>query len=56
MSILLLDTNVVSVLFKPDHILHSRSFQIVAGHQWFTSFMTRGELLLAWLVRGTSRY
>jgi hypothetical protein len=40
---LLLDTNVVSTLFKPDHSLHKRSFEIVAGHQWFISFMTRGE-------------
>jgi predicted nucleic acid-binding protein len=46
MSVLLLDTNIVSVLFKPDHALHRRSFEIVGGHQWFISFMTRGELLL----------
>ncbi len=46
MSVLLLDTNVVSILFKPEHSLHRRSFEIVAGHQWFISFMTRGELLL----------
>lgn len=46
MSVLLLDTNVVSILFKPKHILHRQSFEIVAGHQWFISFMTRGELLL----------
>jgi predicted nucleic acid-binding protein len=45
-SLLLLDTNVVSTLFKPDHSLHQRCFEIVAGHQWFISFMTRGELLL----------
>jgi predicted nucleic acid-binding protein len=46
LSILLLDTNVVSTLFKPDHSLHQRCFEIVAGHRWFISFMTRGELLL----------
>lgn len=46
MSVLLLDTNVVSVLFKPDHTLHQQSFTTVAGCQWFISFMTRGELLL----------
>lgn len=46
MSVLLLDTNVVSMLFKPDHFLHRQSFGMVAGHQWFISFMTRGELLL----------
>jgi tRNA(fMet)-specific endonuclease VapC len=45
-SVLLLDTNVVSTLFKPDHSLHQRCFEIVGGHQWFISFMTRGELLL----------
>jgi tRNA(fMet)-specific endonuclease VapC len=36
----------VSILFKPVHELHKLSFGIVAGHQWFISFMTRGELLL----------
>jgi tRNA(fMet)-specific endonuclease VapC len=46
MRVLLLDTNVVSILFKPDHSLHQSCFGIVAGHQWFISFMTRGELLL----------
>jgi predicted nucleic acid-binding protein len=45
-SLLLLDTNVVSTLFKPDHSLHKRCFEIVVGQQWFISFMTRGELLL----------
>jgi hypothetical protein len=33
MSVLLLDTNVVSILFKPDHFLHGQAFAIVAGHQ-----------------------
>lgn len=46
MSVLLLDTNVVSILFKPDHTLHQRCLHIAAGNQWFISFMTRGELLL----------
>ena len=46
MRALLLDTNVVSILFKPDHTLHQKCFGIAAGHQWFISFMTRGELLL----------
>jgi predicted nucleic acid-binding protein len=46
MRVLLLDTNVVSILFKPDHILHQKCFGIVNGHQCFISFMTRGELLL----------
>jgi predicted nucleic acid-binding protein len=46
MSVLLLDTNIVSILFKPDHSLHQHCFAIVGGHQWFISFMTRAELLL----------
>jgi predicted nucleic acid-binding protein len=46
MKVLLLDTNVVSILFKPDHSFHSRCFNIVSGQQWFISFMTRSELLL----------
>src|SRR5260370_17366233 len=46
MRVLVLDTNVVSILFKPDHSLHQTCFGIVAGHQLFISFMTRGELLL----------
>ena len=46
MSVPLLDTNVVSILFKPDHSLHRPCFEIVGGHQWFISFMSRGELLL----------
>lgn len=41
-----LDTNVVSILFKPDHSRHKKCFGIVDGHQCFISFMTRGELLL----------
>ena len=45
MSVLLLDTNIVSILFKPGHSLHQRCFAIVGGHQWFISFMTCGELL-----------
>jgi predicted nucleic acid-binding protein len=46
MRVLLLDTNVVSILFKPDHSLHSKCFKIATGHEWFISFMTKGELLL----------
>ena len=46
MRVVLLDTNVVSILFKPDHSLYQKCFAIVSGHQWFISFMTRGELLL----------
>jgi predicted nucleic acid-binding protein len=43
---LLLDTNVVSILFKPDHPLYDKCLGIVGGSQWFISFMTRAELLL----------
>jgi len=46
MKLLLLDTNVVSILFKPDHSLYEKCLAIVAGNQWFISFMTRSELLL----------
>jgi predicted nucleic acid-binding protein len=46
MRLLLLDTNIVSRLFKPDHSLHTKCFRIVTGHQWLISFMTRGELSL----------
>jgi hypothetical protein len=42
MRVLLLDTNVVSILFKP----YNKCFGIVAGSQWFISFMARAELLL----------
>lgn len=45
MRVLLLDTNVVSILFKPDNALHQRCLRIAADHQWFISFMTRAELL-----------
>ena len=45
MSVLLLDTNIVSILFKPDHSLHRSCFGVVRGQQWFISFMSRGELL-----------
>jgi tRNA(fMet)-specific endonuclease VapC len=46
MRVLLLDTNVVSILFKLHHALYDKCFVIVAGSQWFISFMTRAELLL----------
>jgi tRNA(fMet)-specific endonuclease VapC len=46
MRVLLLDTNAVSILFKPDHALYDKCFNIVAETQWFISFMTRAELLL----------
>ena len=46
MRVLLLDTNVVSILFKPDHSLHQKCLRIATGNQWFISFMTRAELLM----------
>ena len=41
---LLLDTNVVSVLFKPGHPLYESCFAAASGRQLFISFMTRAEL------------
>jgi predicted nucleic acid-binding protein len=46
MSVLLLDTNVVSVLFNRNHSLRQTCLAAVAGHQLVISFMTRAELLL----------
>jgi predicted nucleic acid-binding protein len=46
MRVLLLGTNVVSILFKPDHSLHQKCLRITTGNQWFISFMTRAELLM----------
>lgn len=37
---------VVSVLFKPDHVLYDRCLRMVSGDQLFISFMARAELLL----------
>jgi predicted nucleic acid-binding protein len=46
MNVLLLDTNIVSILFKPDHTLHAKCLELVSGNQLFISFMTKAELLL----------
>lgn len=46
MKILGLDTNVVSLLFKPDHTLHAKCLGIATGNQLMISFMTQAELLL----------
>ena len=46
MRVLLLDTNIVSILFKPDHSLHAKCLGLVSDNQLFISFMTRAELLL----------
>ena len=46
MSVLLIDTNVVSILFNRHHSLREACIETVAGHQLVISFMTRAELLL----------
>ncbi|MGA2116944.1 MAG: hypothetical protein ABSH56_19570 [Bryobacteraceae bacterium] len=46
MSVLLVDTNVVSILFNRRHSLRQACIGAVAGHQLLISFMTRSELLL----------
>jgi len=46
MNALLLDTNVVSILFNRNHRLRQTCIDAVAGHQLVISFMTRAELLL----------
>ena len=46
MNILLLDTNVVSILFNRNHSLRQTCIEAVAGHQLVISFMPRAELLL----------
>jgi predicted nucleic acid-binding protein len=46
MSVLPLDTNVVSILFNQHHSLRMACIEAAAGHQLVVSFMTRAELLL----------
>ncbi|HEX4593853.1 MAG TPA: PIN domain-containing protein [Bryobacteraceae bacterium] len=46
MSVLLIDTNVVSILFNRTHSLRQQCIEVVAGSQLAISFMTRAELLL----------
>ena len=46
MSVYLLDTNVVSILFKQSHPLNAKCERLLLGHQLAISFMSRGELLL----------
>jgi predicted nucleic acid-binding protein len=45
-NILLLDTNVVSILFKKNHPKRRACIEAIAGRQLVISFMTRAELLL----------
>ncbi len=46
MSVLLLDTNVVSILFNRNHSLRDACIQAVTGRQLVISFMTHAELML----------
>jgi predicted nucleic acid-binding protein len=46
MKVLLLDTNVVSILFKKTHSLRRACLEAVSGQQLVISFMTRAELML----------
>jgi tRNA(fMet)-specific endonuclease VapC len=46
MNVLLLDTNVVSILFKASHPLRQVCLDLVSGQQLAISFMTQAELLL----------
>jgi predicted nucleic acid-binding protein len=46
MSVLLVDTNVVSILFNRRHSQRQACMEAVAGRQLVISFMTRAELLL----------
>ena len=50
MTDLLLDTDTVSILFKPRHPLYGEAYRITAGNHLVISFMTLAELLL-WPVR-----
>lgn len=46
MSVLLVDTNIVSILFNRNHPLRRACIEAVGGHQLIISFMSRAELLL----------
>lgn len=46
MRLLLLDTNIVSILFNVDHSLRSKCTKEIGDALCYMSFMTRGELLL----------
>ncbi len=46
MNPLLIDTNVVSILFRQSHPLRNVAFDAVLDRSWFISFMTRSELLV----------
>jgi predicted nucleic acid-binding protein len=46
MKVLLLDTNVVSILFQRNHSLRQSCLQAVEGRQLIISFTTRAEFML----------
>jgi predicted nucleic acid-binding protein len=46
MKVVLLNTNVVSILFQRNHSLREACLQAVAGRQLMISFTTRAELML----------
>jgi predicted nucleic acid-binding protein len=46
MSVFLLDTNIVSILFKQDHPLNAKCARLLLRQQLAISFMSRAELLL----------
>jgi predicted nucleic acid-binding protein len=46
MKPLLIDTNVVSILFRQSHPLRGQAFEAMRDKNWFISFMTRAELLV----------
>ena len=46
MKVILLDTNVVSILFKENHSLRQACLEAVSGQQLVISFMTQAELML----------
>jgi predicted nucleic acid-binding protein len=46
MNVLLLDTNVASILFNRTHSLRQVCIEAVAERQLAISFMTRAELML----------
>jgi predicted nucleic acid-binding protein len=46
MQVLLLDTNIVSILFKKNHSLGQACLEAVLRQQLAISFMTRAELML----------
>jgi len=45
-SVAIADTNVVSILFRPDKPLYPQCAAVTSGTQLFVSFMTRAELAL----------